>query len=653
VGSPLPIADSKGQAVESLRQQLLALWQCPRAEGAHGKGRGRGRGRGDRGPEELSRLRDALKLAEKSQAFPDDQLLGMAASQCGKIGNAKPVALLCAFAAPQLQQCGGRAVVELGQASFKLDCVDASFIRAAMSYFASPPPEAFGSLRDLAGAASLLLQSVRKETLAVNHEGGLQGLAEAALPLLRRLKPHAQPRDAAELAHGLSHAVPLLSLSTCELNAVAATLSEAFQVLRRSMHVASARDAAMVAGAAAAAWPSFPELRDKALRPCLQDVAQMARFDRNDAFQLQDLSSVAAAFAKLGDRNEVFAEVLERRVLGKGPELSCRDLCHLLWAAACVPGWSSEAFAADMIAECLRREKRLFSVKDICTLAQSLIKLVEASTPAALAALESITAEGLRRSLSEEDKSCMTRARQLAQTKSKEKPAQEDVKSNAGEWETSNVDPEEKSTSVEEATPDVFCATPSFFPQGCYELPETLHLPPGLAGFRSSSETHGHAHAHAHGQSCSDCGWHGTGNHDGHGHIHGHSHGHGDSHGNAHAEALDLDKLSKQGLKAAEAGLKKLQPELWNLIQKEHSPGASVCPDENCCQPLSSSDFALTEVHLNSHCSFAGHCVKMKNTFIHIPCNSFSDSESEAGDCVVCAIRRSRSCEDLGGHGDS
>jgi len=55
----------------------------------------------------------------------------------------------------------------------------------------------------------------------------------------------------------------------------------------------------------------------------------------------------------------------------------------------------------------------------------------------------------------------------------------------------------------------------------------------------------------------------------------------------------------------------------------------------------------LTEVRLNTHCNFVGHCVKMKNTFIHIPCGGFSDSDEE--DCAVCRITRirSRSCEGL------
>jgi hypothetical protein len=47
-------------------------------------------------------------------------------------------------------------------------------------------------------------------------------------------------------------------------------------------------------------------------------------------------------------------------------------------------------------------------------------------------------------------------------------------------------------------------------------------------------------------------------------------------------------------------------------------------------------------VRLNAHCDFPGHCVQMKGTFLHIPCNDF-DSDSDGSSCVVCRLTRSSS----------
>jgi hypothetical protein len=52
-------------------------------------------------------------------------------------------------------------------------------------------------------------------------------------------------------------------------------------------------------------------------------------------------------------------------------------------------------------------------------------------------------------------------------------------------------------------------------------------------------------------------------------------------------------------------------------------------------------------VRLNIHCDFEGHCIQMKNTFVHVQCNHGDDSESESA-CTVCKIARSRSCDALG-----
>lgn len=61
-------------------------------------------------------------------------------------------------------------------------------------------------------------------------------------------------------------------------------------------------------------------------------------------------------------------------------------------------------------------------------------------------------------------------------------------------------------------------------------------------------------------------------------------------------------------------------------------PTASIDPDSG----------GSAMVRLNA--DFEGHCLKMKNTFLHIECKLASDNESE-GDCIMCRLghRRARS----------
>lgn len=72
--------------------------------------------------------------------------------------------------------------------------------------------------------------------------------------------------------------------------------------------------------------------------------------------------------------------------------------------------------------------------------------------------------------------------------------------------------------------------------------------------------------------------------------------------------------------------------------------GSSCCAQEACCPAFRAGSLGLenSEVRLNSHCSFPGHCVQLKHTFLHIPC-SLHDSDSENEDCVVCRLTRCRS----------
>jgi len=67
-----------------------------------------------------------------------------------------------------------------------------------------------------------------------------------------------------------------------------------------------------------------------------------------------------------------------------------------------------------------------------------------------------------------------------------------------------------------------------------------------------------------------------------------------------------------------------------------------LCASKCCPTIFDSSTYG--EVRLNAHCDFDGHCIQLKNTFIHVQC-SHSDSDNE--DCMVCKITRSRSCDSV------
>eukprot|EP00811_Abedinium_folium_P032618 NODE_564_length_2928_cov_6.657265.p1 GENE.NODE_564_length_2928_cov_6.657265~~NODE_564_length_2928_cov_6.657265.p1 ORF type:complete len:865 (+),score=251.96 NODE_564_length_2928_cov_6.657265:3-2597(+) len=72
--------------------------------------------------------------------------------------------------------------------------------------------------------------------------------------------------------------------------------------------------------------------------------------------------------------------------------------------------------------------------------------------------------------------------------------------------------------------------------------------------------------------------------------------------------------------------------------------------ESKCCPPVSTLPDVSgdSRLWLNSHCAYPGHCVRLKNTFIHMECAAHS-SESETEDCVLCEFtrRRSRSTSDL------
>lgn len=674
----------RSRAGGSLRQELLSLYQRSKANNSPDA------------DASLVRLREALK-SEKDNGI-DGQLLGMAAAQCARIGDGRPVGLLLAFAAPRLDSCGSRAVVELAQAAHKLGCMDPGFLRATMTYFASEECQ-FASLRDAAMAATVLLQSVRGDSM-VNHEGALRGIAEAVRPLLFDTSPLQRKsatqavRDCVELCHALAHSLCQVSLGAAELASVEAALAGALRLVRRELHAGCARDAAMLGGAAAAAWPHMPSLQESLLWPCLGDVGQLARF-RGDDFSLQDLCIVAAAFAKVARSDDIFASVLELRVVPNLETVCNRDLSFLLWAAACVPGWSVTIFANAALEQILQRPKARMSAKDLCTLVQSLVKIRE-SNPKARGVLQAVAEEGLSRDgaqFSEEDRSCMLWALRATQAtggtaaddsmeKRPMKTAEEQRDGSSGEenrqgkqhplssktrqrrggkkeraqdeasrGDGAEVAAEEKEKALAgsvsgENKRERFCPpcsspirTPELVPAGVVGLSlfDSLPLPPGINDKNKQ------------------CSW-----------VHGHggnlsSHGHGPSHGGNHGYWLPLSNFGAAIASSSHDyhGQGHIADSCSDGHQHHHDSGGhegahqhdhqtAVCEDQECCPSFSGdNDGSKVEVRLNAHCSFSGHCVKMKNTFIHIPCNSFSDSDSD-GDCAVCAFTRVRakSCDD-------
>ncbi|CAK8991128.1 unnamed protein product, partial [Durusdinium trenchii] len=273
-----------------LRRLLLRLWH------------------GSSSPAELAELRQVLQGFDRSGEPLDGPLLGMAAAQCARLGDGKPLNLICTFAASRLEVCGARAVVEMAQAALTLGCMEPLFLRATMTFFASVP--SFASSRDVAAAAKVLHQSFR-EPVVLDREGALRGLAEAARPFFEGPSnaTSAIVRDAVEFMHASAQAAGSqdLLLNGPEVETVEGSFSIVLHFLRRNLHLASAKDSSMVAGTLATLWEVLPQIRETLLWPCLEDVAQSARF-KSDNFSCQDLASVAQAFAKLERPNDVFAD---------------------------------------------------------------------------------------------------------------------------------------------------------------------------------------------------------------------------------------------------------------------------------------------------------------------------------------------------------
>merc|ERR1712147_198015 len=118
--------------------------------------------------------------------------------------------------------------------------------------------------------------------------------------------------------------------------------------------------------------------------------------------------------------------------------------------------------------------------------------------------------------------------------------------------------------------------------------------------------------------------------------AHEHGRGHAHSHGCGHAHGHSVPLCAEHRAEHSKSPL--------------HGPAdLPSCGDEECCPAFNTAGLpegmTPAKMRLNSHCNFNGHCVQLRNTFLHIPCH---DSDSET-DCVVCRFTRSRarSCDDV------
>jgi hypothetical protein len=140
-----------------------------------------------------------------------------------------------------------------------------------------------------------------------------------------------------------------------------------------------------------------------------------------------------------------------------------------------------------------------------------------------------------------------------------------------------------------------------------------------------SSTVHGHIQGHSHSS----------------GHNHGNCHGHSDGHCTGHGSAdPDVAIIDGQAVVIDNEVALALPGSSGDGSSSQKPWALSWCADKQCCPEVQADQQVM---RLNSHCGFKGHCVQLKNTFLHLEC---VDSEGE-GECVVCKFKRSRSCDHI------
>lgn len=130
--------------------------------------------------------------------------------------------------------------------------------------------------------------------------------------------------------------------------------------------------------------------------------------------------------------------------------------------------------------------------------------------------------------------------------------------------------------------------------------------------------------------------------HGGHGHAHGHGDAHGDCGAVAHGEFLAQEFCDEASATYASACSFDQDDDA-----RQHGQHGKPSCNLTCCPQVFEKGAGAQDslLRLNAHCTYSGHCVQMKHTFIHVECTqTHSDSED---DCVLCRLARPRalSCD--------
>jgi hypothetical protein len=365
--------DSRPGSAKQLRSAILDLRKCQNGAAATSA---------------AEVLKSALTCADKEDCPVDGPLIGMAAAHARRIGRKDVLDALCAYACCRLAQFGGREVAELCSAAAQMDCDEVQFFAAAANY-CYHARNVFASLRDV----SLMCTALVKRS-ASQHQGGsrqsplpfdcalaFSGLSSAANQFLTN---HAASRDLAEFIYALSHIFEMRPLvggaPFYKMRVAESALVASIKCMRRCLHTASPQDIAKLSGAVSAAWQFYPHLQEEVLRPCINDVAQAARFNC-DKFNAQDLSFTIFACAKLDIVDDVVAEIFSEQVVSRMSDLSHKDLCLMLWVAAHAV-WAQGKCTEPIAKEVERRDLTSFSVQDLCMAVQALARIGDAGKAA-------------------------------------------------------------------------------------------------------------------------------------------------------------------------------------------------------------------------------------------------------------------------------
>ncbi|CAK0831059.1 unnamed protein product [Prorocentrum cordatum] len=95
-----------------------------------------------------------------------------------------------------------------------------------------------------------------------------------------------------------------------------------------------------------------------------------------------------------------------------------------------------------------------------------------------------------------------------------------------------------------------------------------------------------------------------------------------------------------------EEGVEDLRsPDLTPRYHHQVDNARMTCRNVTCCPSVDGSNLVVGDsaMQVNSHCDYPGHCVQLRNTFIHVECTAAEDE-----DCAICGIRqRARSADTL------